>query len=124
MTQPRKESVRIPAPHPRTRANVRRAFRLDAILAAEERARPDPETHEDFRAMLARRHALYEDRWRGCPERLCKRHRYCVHPRAKCTHRPLPDPPPLTYEQRHIYDDLWQQMRAERRAAAQASQER
>ncbi|HEX5211368.1 MAG TPA: hypothetical protein VFW22_06500 [Pseudolabrys sp.] len=123
MSHRRTESVLRPAPHPRMYAHFRRAEKLDAIIDAEERARPDPEMHEDFRAMLWRRHALYEDRWRGCPERLCKRHRYCVHPREKCTHHPMPDAPPLTYEQRHLYDDMWQQMLAERAARA-AEQER
>jgi hypothetical protein len=114
MSDSRHALILRPAPHPRTHASLRRALQLDAIIEAEERTRPDPETHEDLRAMFARRHALYEDRWRGCPERRCKRHRYCVMPRDKCTRHLMPDPPPLTHEQRHILDGIWQQMLAER----------
>jgi hypothetical protein len=99
-------------------------LKLDAIVAAEERARPDPATHEDLREMFHRRHALYEDRWRGCPERLCQRHRYCVQPRAKCTRHPAPEPPPLSDESREMYQRIWTQMLAERAQSAQASQEK
>jgi len=123
MSHRRNALILRPAPHPRTRSALRRALKLDAIIASEEKARPDPETHEDLREILHRRHALYEDRWRGCPERRCKRHRYCVHPRGKCTRHPMLDPPPLTHEQRRIFDGIWQQMLAER-AAEQQERER
>ena len=109
-------SVRSPAPHPSTRAYIRRDRKLAAIVEAEETAKGDPTTHEDLREMMARRMALMADRWRGCPERLCKRHRYCVHPRAKCTRHPEPDPTPLSEESRDMYDRVWAQMLAEREA--------
>ena len=109
-------SVRIPAPHPSTRAYIRRDRKLAAIVEAEEKARPDPETHEDMREMMARRLTLMADRWRGCPERLCKRHRYCVKPREKCTRYPAPDPTPLSDESREMYQRIWTQMLAEREA--------
>ena len=117
MPHSRTASVRIPAPHPRTRAHIRRDFKLAAIVEAEEKARPDPKTHEDMREMMARRLTLMADRWRGCPERVCKRHRYCVKPRAKCTRHPAPDATPLREEQRAMYDRIWQQMLAERETA-------
>jgi len=117
MPENRNASVRSPAPHPRRRARLRREFKLGAVVEAEERSKPDPVTHEDMREMLARRMTLLADRWRGCPERLCKRHRYCVKPRAKCTRHPAPEPTPLTYEQRALYERIWQQMLADREAA-------
>ena len=117
-------SVRIPAPHPSTRAYIRRDRKLAAIVEAEEKARPDPETHEDMREMMARRLTLMADRWRGCPERLCKRHRYCVKPREKCTRHPEPDPTPLSDESREMYQRIWTQMLAERAQSAQASREK
>jgi hypothetical protein len=116
MPHSRTASVRRPAPHPGTRASIRRDRKLAAIVEAEESARPDPTTHEDMRAMMARRMALMADLWRGCPERLCKRHRYCVHPRAKCTRHPEPDPAPLSEESREMYDRIWAEMLAEREA--------
>jgi hypothetical protein len=111
-------SVRRPAPHPRTRSALRRDRKLAAIIEAEESARPNPTTHEDMREMMARRLTLMADLWRGCPERLCKRHRYCVHPRAKCTRHPERDPTPLSDESREMYQRIWTQMLAERAAAA------
>ncbi len=119
----RNASVLRPAPHPRMHAQFRRALKLDAIVAMEESVRPDPTTHEDLREMFHRRHALYEDRWRGCPERLCQRHRYCVQPRAKCTRHPAPDPTPLKDEDRAMYDRIWQSMLAERAAAVRSEKE-
>jgi hypothetical protein len=117
MSQSLDASLRRPAPHPRTRAHIRRDRKLAAIVEAEESARPDPATHEDMRDMMARRLTLLADRWRGCRERVCKRHRYCVKPRAKCTRYPAPDPTPLRDEQREMYDRIWQQMLADRAAA-------
>ena len=116
MPHSRPASVRRPAPHPSTRAHIARDFKLAAIIEAEEKARPDPTTHEDMREMMARRLTLMADRWRGCPERLCKRHRYCVKPRVKCTRYPAPDPTPLTEEARAMYERIWRQMLAEREA--------
>ena len=115
MPHSRTASVRSPAPHPSTRAYIRRDRKLAAIVDAEEKAKGDPTTHEDLREMMARRMALMADLWRGCPERLCRRHRYCVHPRAKCTRHPEPDPTPLSEESREMYDRIWAQMLAERR---------
>ena len=114
MPESRNASVLRPAPHPRTRLARRRDCKLAAIVAAEEKAKPDPQTHEDMREMMARRLSLMADRWRGCPERLCRRHRYCVKPRAKCTRHPAPDPTPLSEEARAMYERVWAQMLAER----------
>jgi hypothetical protein len=116
MTHRSPASVRRAAPHSRVRTRLDRERRLAAIADAEERARPGPITHEDVRLMLARRLSLLADHWRGCPERRCKRHRYCAKPRAKCTLDPAPDPTPLTDAQRANYDRIWAQMLAEREA--------
>ena len=124
MPHSRTASVRRRAPHPSTRLAFRRDIKLAAIIEAEEKGKPDPQTHEDMRELMARRLTLMADRWRGCPERLCKRHRYCVKPRAKCTRHPAPDPTPLSEESRAMYDRIWQQMLAERAQSAQASQEK
>jgi hypothetical protein len=124
MPRSRNASVRRPALHPSTCSALHRDFKLAAIVEAEEKARPDPETHEDMREMMARRLTLLADRWRGCTERLCKRHRYCVKPRAKCTRHPESDPTPLTEASREMYDRIWAQMLAERTAAAPAQAQR
>lgn len=48
-----------------------------------------PEDIDEFRKALARRIARYIDRWRGCPEPACRRHRRCEAPHVSCTnHRP------------------------------------
>jgi len=115
-------AARRPAPHPRTRAGVRRARKLRDILAAEETVWPAWPDDNQLRLMLARRHALFEDRWRNCPERLCKRHRYCVQPRLHCRRQPAPDLRPLDAAGCAIYASIRRIIDAQRRAAAAAEE--
>ena len=97
MSESLNASALRPAPHPRTRRHLGRAQKLEDLLPAEEAAwLPASPSYEDMRLALARRAALFADRWRGCPERLCRRHRYCVQARVDCPRGPRPDPRPLT----------------------------
>ena len=115
-------AARRPAPHPRTHAALRRARKLQAILAAEETVWPAWPDFDVLRLMLARRHALFEDRWRSCPERLCKRHRYCVQPRPHCPRRPEPELRPLNAAGYAVYSRIRRIVNAQRRAAAAAAE--
>jgi hypothetical protein len=80
---------------------------------------PDWPDYDQLRLMLARRVALFANRWRGCPERLCRRHRYCVQARLHCPRRPPPDLRPLTADGYATYARIRQVIGAQRRAAAE-----
>jgi hypothetical protein len=118
MSEPLNPTLR-PAPHARTRAAIRRARKLQDILAAEETAWPEWPDYDLLRLMLARRRALLEDRWRSCPERLCRRHRYCVQARSHCPREPPPDLRPLTAAGYAAYARIRQVVGAQRREAAE-----
>ena len=115
---------RRPAPHPRTKRRLARAQKLDAILAAEETAWPAWPGYHLLRPMLARRAALFADRWRSCPERLCRRHRYCVQARLQCPRGPRPDPRPLKAAGYAAYARIRDIVNAQRREAAAEGQGR
>ena len=108
-----------PAPHPRSKLRRARACKLEDMLPAEEAAwLPAWPSYEDMRLALARRRALFSDRWRGCPERLCKRHRHCVQARLDCPRMQTPLPRPMTREDRALYDCMWLGISAARAARA------
>ncbi len=48
-----------------------------------------PENHD--RRYLGRLITMYAGEWRGCPERLCRRHRGCVTPKIRCSNLPPPE---------------------------------
>ncbi|HEU4661262.1 MAG TPA: hypothetical protein VFS63_11425 [Pseudolabrys sp.] len=78
--------------------SAKRHRKLLAIGAALDAQQRPPTTHEELRTILARRAYLFLDAWRDCPERVCRRHRYCVQPHAHCSAVPEPNPAPLTPE--------------------------
>lgn len=46
-----------------------------------------PENDEDGMAMFIRGMGLAADRWRGCREPGCRRHRFCTAPRVSCSNK-------------------------------------
>lgn len=107
------------------RLSPRRAKRhrkLLAIAAALDAQQSPPTTHEELRAILARRVYLLADGWRDCPERVCRRHRYCVQPGAHCSTAPPPDLSPLTPEMRAALDAFYRRVVARAEYDAQPSE--
>ena len=108
-----------------TREELRRHKRRKTLhLMVREMDERDAEdgvvaqTPEELRLMMSRRLHLLADRWRGCPERLCKRHRLCLTPRiTRCSNAPLPEP--LTERARVHLNVAFHKHRA---AAARAEQ--
>ncbi|HET7848417.1 MAG TPA: hypothetical protein VFL51_05075 [Pseudolabrys sp.] len=89
---------------------AKRRQKLMAIAAALDAQQPPPTTHEELRAILARRVYLLVDGWRDCPESVCQRHRYCVQPGAHCSAVPPPDLSPLTPETRAFLDAFYRRV--------------
>jgi hypothetical protein len=76
----------------------RRGLSFERRLAAAGLNRPMPEDIDEFRLLLARRISMLRNRWRGCREPLCRRHRGCMAPRIVCAN--IPPLPPEEAEQR------------------------
>jgi hypothetical protein len=75
------------------RADFRRRLRLAGLGDDDAEAASDDEQ----RLALARRILMAINRWRGCPEPICRRNRGCMAPDAACGN--LPDPAPMSREE-------------------------
>ena len=53
-----------------------------------------PRSADELLALTRCHQHLMADKWRGCPERACKRHRLCMTPHMVCPNAPAP--PALT----------------------------
>ena len=58
--------------------------RIAALGLDAEPQEGEPQDMDAFRRTLARRISVFLDRWRGCPQPACKRHRGCCAPRGTC----------------------------------------
>jgi hypothetical protein len=100
----------------RPRPKLSKAERRKKIAALSRDVEP-PADIDEFRYALARKIAMFIDRWRGCPEPACRRHRRCTAPHVRCTNaRPRP---PITAQQQARLSARIQ--RALQAAAAQRS---
>jgi hypothetical protein len=57
-----------------------------------------PEDMDAFRYALARRIAMFLNRWHGCPEPICQRNRGCMAPNNTCTNIPPSSPEEMERE--------------------------
>ena len=95
------------------------ASRLRAAGIADDDISPADMDIDAFRMALARRIAMLINRWPGCRQPLCKRHRGCMAPQGHCSNRP---DRPMSEERRRRGLARMQRLLArdlERREAAQ-----
>ena len=51
-----------------------------------------PEAADEYRNRFARQIFMHLNRWHGCPELLCRRHRGCMAPNIRCSNIEYPPP--------------------------------